>query len=292
MMKITMDRPIERQSIECLVCGGCSRSSHLPQLFSCEECGFVSADFNIPNEELARIYGQSYFQGGEYGNYLEDEPALKLNFRDRISELRRIIPSLDRCSLFEVGCAYGFFLEVVASGVKHAAGIDLSEIAVRYAREVRGVDALAGDYLMTSLPHPADIIVMWDTIEHLKRPDLYVAKASRDLAAGGYLAVTTGDIGSLNARLRGRKWRMIHPPTHLHYFSVSTMSRLLERHGFEVVHISHPGYVRMIRYVLYILLVREGKLERLYQAVEKWKLLDMRFTLNLHDIMFIIARKT
>ena len=62
---------------------------------------------------------------------------------------------------------------------------------------------------------------MWDTIEHLKRPDLFVQKAAADLRPGGLIALTTGDIGSLNARLRGARWRMIHPPTHLHYFSVS-----------------------------------------------------------------------
>jgi SAM-dependent methyltransferase len=277
-------------SRRCLVCGGRYRPSHLPLLFSCEQCGFVSADFDIPDEELARIYGQSYFQGGEYGNYLEDEPALKLNFGDRVSDLRRIIPSFDRCTLFEIGCAYGFFLELVSSFVGQAAGIDISDCAARYAREKRRVDAQGGNYLSISLPTPADIIVMWDTIEHLKRPDLFIAKAARDLSPSGYLALTTGDIGSLNARLRGREWRMIHPPTHLHYFSVPTIRRLLEQYGFEVVHISHPGYVRTIRYVLYILLVREGKLERLYRTIEKWKLLDKRFTLNLHDIMFVVAR--
>jgi SAM-dependent methyltransferase len=286
-----MDSGPECQSFACLVCGGHSRQSRLPGLFACEQCGFVSADLSIPDEELARLYGQNYFQGGEYGNYLDDEAALKLNFRHRISDLQQIVPSFERCSVFEIGCAYGFFLELVAPCVEHAAGIDISESAVRYAREVRGVDAQSGNYLTTRIPRSVDIIVMWDTIEHLKRPDLFIAKAAHDLAAGGHLAFTTGDIGSFNARLRGRRWRMIHPPTHLHYFSVPTVSRLLERNGFEVVHVSHPGYARFIRYILYILLVREWKLERLYRAIEKWKGLDLRFTLNLRDIMFVVARK-
>jgi SAM-dependent methyltransferase len=281
-----------QQPSACLVCGGRSRPSHLPGLFSCERCGFVSADLSIPDDALASLYGRNYFQGGEYGNYLDDEEALKLNFRARIADLQGIIPSFESCSLFEIGCAYGFFLELVGPCVQHAAGMDISDTAARYAREVRGVDARSGDYLTMSIPKPADIIVMWDTIEHLKRPDLFIAKATRDLTAKGYLALTTGDIGSLNARVRGRNWRMIHPPTHLHYFSVPTITRLLERCGFEVIHVSHPGYARFIRYVLYILLVREWKSERLYRAIEGWRILDRQFTLNLRDIMFVVARKT
>jgi hypothetical protein len=61
--------------------------------------------------------------------------------------------------------------------------------------------------------------------------------ASRDLEPGGLLALTTGDIGSLNARLRGSNWRMIHPPTHLHYFSVQSITSLLKRHGIDTVHV-------------------------------------------------------
>ena len=63
------------------------------------------------------------------------------------------------------------------------------------------------------------------------------------------LALTTGDIGSVNARLRGHKWRMIHPPTHLHYFSAETMKALLDRHGFRqssisVIPVSRENFVQ------------------------------------------------
>jgi 2-polyprenyl-3-methyl-5-hydroxy-6-metoxy-1,4-benzoquinol methylase len=286
-----MNTSVREQLLGCLICGGAYRPSHLPGLFSCERCGFISADLSISDETLKRLYGLNYFHGGEYGNYLDDEDALKLNFRDRISDLRKIVPQFEGCSLFEIGCAYGIFLELVAPLVRHAAGIDISEDAACHARDVRKVDAHGGDYFQYTMPHPTDIVVLWDTIEHLKRPDLFVAKIARDLKPGGFIALTTGDIGSFNARLRGRRWRMIHPPTHLHYFSVPTMTHLLNRHGFEVVHISHPGYTRLIRYVLYILLVREWKFNRAYNVIEKWRISDLPFTLNLWDIMFVVARK-
>jgi SAM-dependent methyltransferase len=280
----------KQQAPACLVCGGAYRPSRLPGLFQCASCGFVSADLSIGDEELKALYAESYFIDGEYGNYAEDEGALKLNFDRRIDVLRRIVPGLDQCSLYEIGCAYGFFLEQVAPHVRCAAGIDISDEAVRFARETRGLAAESGDYLATAIA-PVDVIVLWDTIEHLKRPDLVLAKAARDLKPGGFVALTTGDIRSINARLRGRHWRMIHPPTHLHYFSVDTMSRLLARCGFEIAHVSHPGFARKIRYILYILMVSRWKHEQLFRRVERLPGLDLTLTLNLFDIMFVVARK-
>jgi 2-polyprenyl-3-methyl-5-hydroxy-6-metoxy-1,4-benzoquinol methylase len=278
------------QLTACLVCGGVYEPSSLPGLFRCSSCGFVSANLAIPDEALKALYNRDYFQGSEYQNYLADEEALKLNFDRRISTLRQIIPGFDRCSLYEIGCAYGFFLELASHHVGAAVGIDISEDAARYARECRGLSAESGDYLTATLPRPVDVIAMWDTVEHLKRPDLFVAKAARDLKPGGFLALTTGDIGSLNARLRGRRWRMIHPPTHLHYFSKQTNSRLLQRFGFEVVHLSHPGFTRNVRYILYILMVLRWKRESLFKRIERLPALDLPLTINLYDIMFVVAR--
>ena len=133
---------------------------------------------------------------------------------------------------------------------------------------------------------------MWDTIEHLLSPDRFVAKAAADLKPGGYIAFTTGDIGSLNARLRGRRWRMIHPPTHLHYFSAATARRLLAAHGFEVVHMSHPGATRSVRSILYILLALRMGRPRWYEAIGRLPLARLSFALNLGDIMFVIARRS
>ena len=275
----------------CLVCGNAYRKSHLPGLFQCDTCGFVSADLSIPDHELKALYGADYFHGLEYLDYVAEEESLRLNFRNRIQTLRTFVPNWSEADVFEIGCAYGFFLSEIENEVKSASGIDISAEAVRFANEDRAVHAQQGDYLALNLGRKVDAIVMWDTIEHLKRPDLFIAKAARDLKAGGVVALTTGDIGSLNARWRGRKWRMIHPPTHLHYFSVATASKLLDRHGFDIVHVSHPGNSRGLRFVLYFILVLQMKRPEIYGMLKSWSLFDLRLTLNLFDIMYIIGRR-
>jgi 2-polyprenyl-3-methyl-5-hydroxy-6-metoxy-1,4-benzoquinol methylase len=275
----------------CLVCGGRMQPSSLPGLVQCDTCGFVSANMTLTDEEIAKLYDRSYFHGDEYLDYVAEEDSLRLNFQGRLRTLQQIVPDLRQRDIFEIGCAYGFFLDEARHFARSVAGMDISQDAIAYGHSQLGLDVRQGDYLSRDLGRKYDIVAMWDTVEHLQRPDLFIEKIKDDLEPGGVLALTTGDIGSVNARLRGPKWRMIHPPTHLHYFSASTMKLLLERHGFDVVHLSHPGISRRLRSILYYVLVWRTRKTELYNALSRWRVFDLRITVNMFDIMYVIARR-
>jgi 2-polyprenyl-3-methyl-5-hydroxy-6-metoxy-1,4-benzoquinol methylase len=275
----------------CLVCGAAMQSSPLTGLIACTRCGFVSANLSLTDDEIVKLYQHSYFHGDEYLDYVVEEESLRLNFRARLRTLQRIVPDLPARDMFEIGCAYGFFLDEARHFAKSVTGLDISDDAIAYGRGRFALDIAQGDYLNRALGKTYGAIVMWDTVEHLQRPDLFVEKIHADLAPGGVLALTTGDIGSLNARLRGAKWRMIHPPTHLHYFSAATMRLLLERHGFDVVYVSHPGISRNLRSILYYILVWRTRKTSLYDALSRWPVFDLRITVNMFDIMYVIARR-
>jgi SAM-dependent methyltransferase len=275
----------------CLVCAGQLAPARLPGLLRCSVCGFVTANLDLTDEALRAIYGRDYFHGGEYLDYEREAESLRLNFRRRIAVLRKLKPDLAAADLFEVGCAYGYFLQEVRPFVHKASGIDISADAVRAATDQQQVDAREGDYLRFELERRVDVVAIWDTIEHLRRPDLVIAKAARDLEPGGLLAITTGDIGSLVGRSRGGRWRMIHPPTHLHYFSVATLSRLLDRLGFDLAHVSHPGNSRKLRSVLYFMLVLKGNSPGVYRLLQRLPLFNLGVTVNLFDIMYVVARR-
>jgi SAM-dependent methyltransferase len=250
----------------------------------------VTANTTLSDGDLAALYGRDYFHGSEYHDYVEERESLRLNFARRLRTLDSLAGGLRGKSILEIGCAYGFFLELAAEYGLRAIGVDIAQDGIRYARERLRVDARLGDYLDLSTGL-VDIVCMWDTVEHLSRPDLFVAKAAQDLVPGGLLAVTTGDIGSVNARVRGARWRMIHPPTHLHYFTVGTLSLLLRRNGFEVVHVSHPGASRRLHAILYMVLAQRFGARRLHRIATRMTP-NLPITLNLGDIMFVVARKS
>jgi 2-polyprenyl-3-methyl-5-hydroxy-6-metoxy-1,4-benzoquinol methylase len=275
----------------CLVCGGRMQPSSLPGLVKCGACGFVSANMTLTDEEVARLYDRSYFFGDEYLDYVAEEESLRLNFNSRLRTLQHVVPDLREHDIFEIGAAYGFFLDEARHFAKSVSGIDISQDAIAYGRSRFELDIQQGDYLKRELGRKYGVVAMWDTVEHLQRPDLFVAKVKDDLMPGGILALTTGDIGSVNARLRGQKWRMIHPPTHLHYFSADTMKKLLDRQGFDVVHLSHPGISRKLRSILYYVLVWRTRKTELYDALSHWRVFDLPINVNMFDIMYVIARR-
>ena len=94
----------------CILCGRDATGSFLyPGILRCPGCGFIFADARISAEELQNLYQRNYFFGSEYLNYIEDKPALQKNFLARLNTLIKLSPG---GRLFEIGCAYGFFLEL------------------------------------------------------------------------------------------------------------------------------------------------------------------------------------
>jgi hypothetical protein len=108
---------------------------------------------------------------------------------------------------------------------------------------------------------------------------------------GALVAITTGDIDSLNARLRKAHWRLIHPPTHLHYFSKKTLTRLLNNYGFDVIYMRYCGFYRSFDNAAYNILVLRYKKPGLYKLLKKTGLTRFDFYLDLHDIVYVIGRK-
>jgi SAM-dependent methyltransferase len=276
---------------DCLVCGGKFLPSRIPGLLTCEECKFTTADLTLSEEQLRQLYTAGYFTGNEYRDYVADRSVIEKQFRLRLRRLLKFVTDARNKNLFEIGCAHGFFLEVARDAFRSAEGIDISDDAIAYARQNLGVEAHSAEFLTHQFIVPPDLFCLWDTIEHLSRPDLYIQKMADSLPRRGLVALTTGDLDSWLARTRGSKWRQIHPPTHLHYFSRKTLIRLLDRYGFETRFIGSEGMYRSVDTMAYIVLCLKHRFPGLYSCLRKTHLLDWDLYLNLGDIIFVVAEK-
>lgn len=277
---------------ECIVCGSRQAIPFYKGLKKCQRCSHIVADLNWTDESLFELYNRNYFFGDEYSDYVADKNVIQKNFKLRLKTLRSFLKPNFHTRLLEVGCAYGFFLDLAQRHFDSVLGIDITEEGVRYARETLHLDAIQSDLLEHDFGNQTfDVACMWDTIEHLGQPHLYVETISRHLERGGLLAITTGDIGSLNARWRKDKWRLIHPPTHVHYFSKQTLTKMLNNYGFDVVYNQYCGFYRSIDNIAYNIFVLRQKLPKLYELLKRLRLTEFDFYLNLYDIMYVIARK-
>lgn len=245
----------------------------------------------LTEEDLRALYGADYFNGDEYADYLGDKAVIQKNLRRWLNVIRRYSPG---GSLVEIGSAYGFFLELAQKHFK-AVGFEVSEEAVQHANSMLGVDSRCQNFLTDGsvTPGSVDVVAMWDVIEHVDAPGQFVYKAGEILRPGGHLFITTGDIDSWLPRRQGPRWRLIHPPTHLQYFSRKTLSHLLELKGFEVVKVMYPGYWRSIKQILHGMFVlgHNGQPSTVYNVMNKALPGKLGIYLNTFDIMYVVARR-
>lgn len=276
--------------ISCDLCGEKNNIDHLKILKKCLKCNHVFAPVSLKKEEASAIYKGDYFNGEEYSNYIEEEKSLKRNFKSRQEHLKKHLTPHHKF-LLEVGCAYGFYQDIVKNSFEYVEGIDISHDAIKYSKNVKKLNVSKIDLIDFKIKHPFHVVCMWDTIEHLNSPSSYVKKISEILNPGGIFAFTTGDIGSFIARLRGKNWRMIHPPTHIHYFSKTSINFMLKRHGFELLDIKYDGNYRTLDNMIYNLFVLRNKSPWVYNLCKFMKITKLHMYLNLFDIMTVIARK-
>ena len=105
--------------------------------------------------------------------------------------------------------------------------------------------------------------------------------------------MSTGDIGSLVARVMERFWHLMIPPRHLYYFSPVTIRNLLSQAGFEAVVVSKPGKRVPLDFALWKLasLVIPGAGSAALRLGALTHLGRLTPFVNLWDIMTVVARK-
>lgn len=280
-------------SARCKVCGSMGGYSRIfDRLDECRNCGFITfRDFD--EQALLDIYGDDYFAGTEYPDYVGQQDAVRKSMQRHLKQMDGYNPN--RGSLLEVGCAYGLFLDEAKKHYECVVGVDICETPIAYAKQKLGLNVQCKGFQDIDFGDQRfDVICLWDTVEHLSVPEVYLEKAAHLLNKGGMVFLTTGDISSFNARLRGKNWRQIHPPSHLHYFSKDTITRLLDRLELEVVGIETATYYHTAFNVFASLRLRGGiggRIASMFLALLGEKFARrLGLWINLGDIMFVAAQ--
>ncbi len=197
--------------------------------------------------------------------------------------------------ILDVGCAYGFFLEVAEEEGWEGYGVEISEYAARYAKEELGLKVSLGELKEVRYPSEYfEVVTLWDVIEHLPDPLGELKEINRILRKGGIVALSTPAIDSLFAKLSGKRWIGFQCPwEHIYYFSRSTISKLLEKAGFEVVRIGTIGRICDLRYIADRFKLYSSFISRQLEAmIDKFPYLNnFKFYIDPHHTMVAYARK-
>lgn len=254
-------------------------------ILKCNDCGLIFTNFP-DNLSIEKIYTGDYFEGGAvdgYANYGSTEAILKKEFTGNFNKLKTL--KKQNSNLLELGCAYGFFLDIAKNYFK-CSGIEISEHAANIAIS-KNLNVKQGDFLKLQdfVNEQYDIIAMFDLIEHLSDPRNTIKKIHEKLAPEGVIIITTGDVGSVLSKIMKKNWRLLTPPQHLFYFSKKTIRMLLEQNGFKILSIDYPFKFVPLSLITYQL-TRITKINFKFLNIPKFGLY-----INLFDSMRIIAVK-
>jgi SAM-dependent methyltransferase len=193
-------------------------------------------------QDLDAAYGDA-----ESEAYVEEADGQRETARRALARLEgHVAPG----TLLDVGAWVGYLVSEADARGWSAIGVEPSTFASAFARERLGVDVRTGGLFDADLPPGGfDAVTMGDVIEHLVRPDAALDRIAGLLAPGGLLWLALPDAGSRLARVMGRRWWSVIP-THVQYFTRTSIRLLLERRGYEVLEIATAPKAFTVRYYL------------------------------------------
>jgi 2-polyprenyl-3-methyl-5-hydroxy-6-metoxy-1,4-benzoquinol methylase len=256
------------------------------RIVQCNRCGFVYANPRWTPEELVTAYAAV-----EDKTYVDERTGRELTFEKHLRALERVTGPARGRTLLDVGAYIGVFVEVADQAGWDAYGVEPSVWAAREA-QARGLQVFEGTQYAPALGQRRfDVVTMWDVIEHVDDPRGELLRAYALLKPGGVIAVHTMDIESLMARLMGPRWPWLMG-MHINYFSQSTLQRMLQSAGFEVLWSGVQGRYLRVRYLATRVTAWSERLGQLVTPlVERLGVAEQPLPINLGDLFTVYARR-
>jgi SAM-dependent methyltransferase len=235
----------QTEDIDCPICGTPlpvnpkRRIRHFTTV-ECPECTLEYVNPRPSKEQISSLYrGEEYFTSAlgdvGYRNYGEEQEAIAATSRRRLLRLQMVLGPSIGAHLLEVGAAFGYFLEEAERNGIRVSALEVSDAAASRLKE-RFKRVFHGELQQMNLEAEFDLLVLFDTIEHIANLREFIDAAYRAVRPGGVLAFTTPDNQSLSARLAGKSWWSYRLPEHLVYLNYRSITRLLDG-SFTLIHV-------------------------------------------------------
>lgn len=280
-------------------CRNCGRDANFtyiyndPQLLKCSICCGYQWMGNTPNPEI--LYTQDYFNGNEYIAYERSARIYKINLKRKLQEIlntpyfKEKTPE-DRCHehIFELGSATGEFLKILQkNSFSNILGSEISSFCRKTAAQSKFelLNPLSDQYMSSIKKFNPKVICAWDVWEHLENPQAFFTEVLVGNPQINLVALTTVDSGALVPKIKKKRWRQFHPPTHLNYPTKKSFDLFFKKCGFRIQRSRSFGYFRPVADYLSVLIGRKNVANFPF-------LFKIPFYLNLYDIQMVIAERS
>jgi 2-polyprenyl-3-methyl-5-hydroxy-6-metoxy-1,4-benzoquinol methylase len=229
------------ENVSCRLCGNDNFNLYLKvsvnrkfvHIVRCVNCGLIFQSPMMSDKERLELYAKDYFEHG----YLDEENQSGL-YGKATFFLERLLRYCDKGRLLDIGAASGAYVRAAIDKGWEAHGIELSPLAVAFAKDYWEVDLIQGTLDEAHFQNNFfDTIIMVHTLEHLPDPLKTLIGINKILKRTGMLYVSLPNIASCKAKKLRGKWSALKPAEHLFFFSPKTLKLLFEKAGFDIVRI-------------------------------------------------------
>lgn len=140
-------------------------------------------------------------------------------------------------TLLDIGCSYGFYLNIFRRKGYRCFGIDPLKRPVDYAKKTLRLSVKQTNLENLNGRKKYDVITLFDVLEHLPNPQETIQKIKKILNKDGIIIFQTPNYQSLMSRFTGNRWFWLLVPQHLFLYSVHSLKFLLNKNGFSILEI-------------------------------------------------------
>jgi SAM-dependent methyltransferase len=252
------------KSVNCLLCGKEASLKYekypgylQPNTFEIYHCSSCNTAFSYPRVETGKIYEAIYKNVkivpgyNRYWNYLETVKSLNnpIEFLANIEDtywgvkeaLIQIVKNKSQTKILEIGSGLGYLTYSLIKDGYHAVGLDISETAVKQAKETFGDYYVCADLFDFSIrsPESFDIVILTEVIEHVDKPLDFIQAIMTLLKPGGYAIITTPNKSFYPKNVI---WVSDVPPVHCWWLSEDSIKYIAKRVNSNIQFINFSEY--------------------------------------------------
>lgn len=177
-----------------------------------------------------------YYQTGTRKNFLQ-----RIWHQHKIDSAVKVLKNLNFSTCLDVGCASGYMIYEISKRFPNAKyfGVDVFDKAINYAkRQYPQIDfKVASADKLPFKDDTFDLVLFYETIEHVEDPLLCLKEIKRVTSENGTLVLAM-DSGSLLFRIVWFVWEntfgRVWQEAHLHPFTHEELEDLILKSGFKI----------------------------------------------------------
>lgn len=205
-------------------------------LYECKLCGGLFANSRLASDDSRVLYDHLFSAGDyEYHRREFDELVLRGTTYAPYRKLlfNKIAKQLPGKNIIEIGGGIGSFGKFVKDKGYEYKDLDIAGSALEFVGNLGlNYELIDSENLDTLKIVDADLVVMWEVIEHIWDVAVYLRRIYEGLNYNGGLVLSTPNIYRRGYLDNVNKPSISSPPIHINFFSEVSLRYCLEQAGF------------------------------------------------------------